>query len=1064
MLSKFFIDRPIFASVLAILIVLAGSVSVYMLPIARFPQITPPTVQISTSYPGASAITVAQSVAAPIEQELSGVKDLIYFQSFAGSDGSMNLTATFEIGTDIDEAAVEVQNRLKNAEPRLPQEVVRQGINIRKASPDFLMVITLNSTNPAHDALFLNGYANQNIVERLKRVPGVGDATVFGADYAMRIWLNPDLLAAKGMTVSDVSDAIREQNGLYAAGRIGAPPIANGTELTVPVTTRGRMEDPDDFGNIVLRALPNGSHVLLKDVARIELGSQSYNQVGRIDGKITTFILTSLQSGGNQLEAAAGLEQALKELSANFPEGLTYDNPYDTTPFISAAIHEVLTTFAEALFLVALVVLIFLGTWRATLIPLVAVPVAIVGTFGGMLALGFSINSLTLFGLVLAIGIVVDDAIIVVENVERIMHEEHLPVREATIRAMEQVSGPIVAIVLVLSAVFLPVAFLGGLTGEMYQQFAVTIAVSVTISGFCALTLSPALCVVLLKKQHEKIFLFRWFDNAFNFFTRGYSKAIRLTLRLSIITLLLFGAMIWATWGLFHKVPSGFIPQEDQGFFIVAVMLPPGASLERTTAVLHEVEQWLNEQPEVAHAVTLAGMDFLAGRTSSTNAAVMFAPLKPWDERRGPGQSADALTGRMFARFGGLKEAFVLPLNPPPVQGLGLRAGFEFQLQDRGGRDAVALADATQRLLAAAANRKELARVNGTFYIASPTLFMDLDIMRAKTRGVKVDQVYETLQAFLGALYVNDFNKDGRIYRVQVQAEQDYRKSAEMIGKFYARNSNGGMVPLSDLTRTQFQAGPAFISRFNAYPSVQITGEPAPGYSTGDTIKAMQELVADLGPGWGFEWSGSSYQEIRAGKEAPYIVGLGLLVVFLVLAALYERWALPMVVLLGIPSGAFGAIVAVFLRRMSNPSMANDIYFQIGLLTLIGLAAKNAILIVEFSSTLRERGMPIREAAVEAARVRLRPFIMTSLAFILGVMPLVLAQGAGAAGRHSIGTGVMGGMVAATFLDMFFVPLLFVIFQGASEKLSRKKVPAGTSPTDPPKSPELAAEPHGAIG
>jgi multidrug efflux pump len=1034
-MSRFFIDRPIFATVVSILIVLAGIVSMLTLPIARFPEITPPTVNITASYPGASAETVAEAVAAPIEQELSGAKDLLYFQSYSANNGGLNITATFEVGTDIDQAAVDIQNRVKIAEPRLPQEVVRQGVTIKKASTALLMVVALKSSDPTHDSLFLNGYATINMLDAIRRVPGVGDASVFGArDYSMRLWLNPDKLAGKGLTVSDVAQATREQNGLYAAGRIGAEP-SGAVDLTVPVITRGRLQQEDDFEKIVLRAHPDGSRILLKDVGDAELGSLSYDLFGRQDAETTTLILTYLQSDGNALETTAGILDTLKTLEKSFPTGMRYEIPYDTTPFIRVAIKDVAKTFAEAIFLVALVVIVFLGTWRATMIPLVAVPVAIIGAFTGMLVLGFSINSLTLFGLVLAIGIVVDDAIIVVENVERIMREEpRLSIRDATVKAMEQVTGPIVAIVLVLSAVFLPVAFLGGLTGEMYQQFAVTIAISVMISGIVALTLSPALCAILLKRG-KKFILFRAFDAAFDWFARFYAGIIRLTIRLGFLTILVFFAMLWGTWHLFQKTPGGFIPQEDQGYFIVAVILPPGASLERTNKVMSEVEQFLIAQPEARSVVTLGGIDFLSGRVSSTSAGIMFCSLKTWDERRDPSQSVDALIGRVFGRFGGMKEAIVFPLNPPPVQGLGIRAGFEYQLQNSGGGTLEELAEVSKTLTEAAEARPEIMGVNGSFNIGTPQIFVHLDHARAKVRGLDIGEVYETLQAFLGSLYVNDFIKFGRIYRVQLQAAQEFRSSPEMIRSFYARNSRGEMVPLSDIVKIGFQAGPNVVSRFNAYPAVQITGAPAPGFSTGDTIRAMEEVSRDVLPaGYSFAWSGASYQEIKAGGQAPYIIALGLLVVFLVLAAQYERWSLPMAVLLGIPSGAFGAILAIYLRGLSK-----DIYFQIGLLTLIGLAAKNAILIVEFSSTLREQGRGLVEAAVEAARVRLRPFIMTSMAFVLGVLPLALAEGAGAAGRHSIGTGVMGGMLAATFLDMFFIPLFFVIAQGLGERLSRKK-------------------------
>jgi len=1038
MISRFFIDRPIFAAVLSILIFVLGLASTSLLPIARYPDITPPTVTVTARYPGADAETVAESIAAPIEQELSGAKDLLYFQSFSANDGSLNITATFDTGTDIDLAAVEVQNRIKNAEPRLPQETVRQGISIEKSSTSILMVASVKSRNPAHDNIYLSNYATINMLDTVKRVEGVGDAQVFGgADYAMRVWLNPDLLAAKGMTVSEVSEAIREQNGLYAAGRLGAEPSDKDTQLTVPVVTGGRLQNVEEFENIILRTNPDGSFLYLKDVARVELSSQGFDLIGRQDGLPTTFILAYLQPGGNALETTAGIVKTLDELAENFPEGVFYEIPYDTTPFIRIAIREVAMTFGEAIGLVSLVVLLFLGTWRATLIPLLAVPVAIVGTFTGMLLLGFSINTLTLFGLVLAIGIVVDDAIIVVENVERIMHEEHLPVREATIKAMEQVTGPIIAIVLVLSSVFLPVGFVGGLTGELYKQFAVTIAVSVMISGIVALTLSPALCAVMLRKQETKIFLFRWFDSGFEYFTRGYTAVIKRTIRWGIVTMLVFGAMLWATWDLFKRVPGGFIPQEDQGYFIVAVMLPPGASLDRTIAVMKEVEDFLKVQPEVEHVVSLAGFDFLAGQTTSTSSGIIFVPLKDWDQRRDPANHVDAVVGRTFMQFMGKKEAFILALNPPPVEGLGIRAGFEYQLEDRSGGDIRQLAEVLQKLTAAATERPEIESASAMFNVATPQVRMDVDTVRAKLYGVSIAEVYDSLQALLGSLYVNDFVKFGRIYRVQLQAEADYRRDPASIQKFHVRNKDGNMIPLSGIVSTSFQAGPNVVSRFNTFPAVQITGEPSRGYSTGDAIKAMEEVSKEvLPPGYGFEWSGASYQEIKAGNQAPYIIGFGLFIVFLVLAAQYERWTLPFAVLLGIPSGAFGALVAISMRGISR-----DLYFQVGLLTLIGLAAKNAILIVEFSSSLREQGRTIFEAAVEGARVRLRPFIMTSLAFVLGVLPLAISEGAGSAGRHSIGTSVMGGMIAATVLDMFFVPLLFFLVQWIGEKLGGRKQP-----------------------
>jgi hydrophobe/amphiphile efflux-1 (HAE1) family protein len=1047
-ISRFFIDRPIFASVFSIIIFVVGLASMTLLPVERFPTIAPPTVMVTASYPGANAETAAESIAAPIEQRLSGIKNLLYFQSFSANDGSVNITATFDTGTDVDLAAVEVQNRVKLAEPFLPQETIRQGIKVEKSSTAILNVISLESTNPEHDTVFLSNYAQINMIDSIRRVPGIGDAYVFGGqEYSMRIWLNPDDLAAKGLTVADVAAAVREQNGLYAAGRLGAEPTPGDVSLTIPVVAEGRLRTVEQFENVVVRADAAGNSVRVRDVARVELSSLSFDLVGRQDGRPTTFILTFLQSGANALQATSEMNATLERLKANYPPGVRHVIPFDTTPFIQIAINEVAKTFAEALFLVSAVVLLFLGTWRATLIPLMAVPVAIIGTFTGMWLLGFSVNSLTLFGLVLAIGIVVDDAIIVVENVERVMETEGLPVREATIRAMEQVTGPIIAIVFVLSSVFLPVGFLGGLTGEMYKQFAVTIAVSVMISGLVALTLSPAMCVVLLKETHgRKLLPFRLFDRLLGRFTSGYARFIRQTIRYGVLTFAIFLAMLYATWDLFrHRVPGGFIPQEDQGFFIVAVFLPPAASIDRTEEVIGSIEATLMKDPDIRHVVALSGIDFFSGMTAATNSGILFVSLKPWDERRRPDQHVDAVTMRANMAFMNDPRAMAFAINPPAVDGLGLRAGFEYQLQNRSGATPEELAATLMAFTAEAAKRPELANVNGQFNVATPKLQLKVDVERAKALGISISDIYESLQALLGSLYVNDFVKFGRIYRVQVQAEPQYRLSPGDIDRFFVRNASGQMVPLNGVVSSSFVAGPNVIARFNSFPSVQITGEPAPGYSTGEAIAAMDDLSRKALPsGYDYEWSGASFQEIRAGNQAPYVIGFGLFIVFLVLAAQYERWSLPFAVLLGIPSGAFGALLALWLRSKGRemgweygPPLTKDLYFQVGLLTLIGLAAKNAILIVEFSASLREQGKGIVESAVEAARVRLRPFMMTSLAFILGVLPLAISSGAGAAGRHSIGTCVMGGMIAATFLDMFFVPLFFVMMQWLGEKFSR---------------------------
>jgi multidrug efflux pump len=1043
MISKFFIDRPVFASVLSIVIVLGGLVCMYTLPVAQFPEIAPPTVQVTATYPGASAETVAQSLAAPIEQELSGTKGLLYYQSQSANDGTLSVSLTFETGTDQDIAAVEVQNRVARAEPRLPQEATRQGIVVNKTSNNMLVVFSLNSADPRYDELFLSNYATINLVDPLKRVPGAGDVMVFGAkDYAMRIWLNPDRLAQRGLTVTDVSKAIGEQNGLYAAGRLGQRPNPNEVMLTVPVITRGRLTEAKQFEDIVLRANPDGTMVRVKDVGRAELGSNSYDLFGRIGGKPTTFIIGYLQSGANALDTAKAMKARMEELSKTFPTGVKADIPYDTTLFIDVSVYEVVKTLFEAVALVLVVVFVFLQSWRATLIPLVAVPVAIVGTFVGMRVLGFSINSLTLFGMVLSIGIVVDDAIVVVENVERVMHEKLLPVREATIEAMNEVTGPIIAIVLVLSAVFLPVAFLGGLTGVMYKQFAVTIAVSVAISGLVALTLSPALCRLLLKPAHgERRGVFGLFNRGFGKLTNGYAAGVRGTLRFGVVSVAVFGVLVLATMHLFRTIPTSFIPNEDQGYFMTVVKLPDGASAERTDKVLKKLEEYLVAQPGVSTTVALGGFNPLV-QANSPDAAVVFVPLKNWEDRKTPDTQVEAMAGATMGRFMGEKDALMLfAFNPPPVMGLGQQAGFEFQIQARGGADVRELAQRTGAFLAELGKRPEInpQTLNIPLSVQLPQLFIDPNNEKIQAAQVQPSELFNTLQAYLGALYVNDFNKFGRVYRVQVQAEPQFRQDPKNIAAMFVRNKMGDMVPVSELVTTKWQAGPNFVSRFNGFPSVQVAGSPAAGYSTGQAMEAIKEVAAKTLPtGYGYEYSGASLQEIKAGSQAPYVIGFGLLVVFLVLAAQYEQWSLPLAVMLAVPLGLLGALAAVKIAGRDN-----DIYFQIGLLTLIGLSAKNAILIVEFCIVLRREGKGIVESAIGAAKIRFRPIIMTSLAFILGVVPLVVSTGAGASGRRSIGTGVFGGMLAATVLAVFFVPLFFVVVQSASEWVGRRMRKAG---------------------
>ncbi len=1036
MFSRFFIERPVFAIVLSLLILIAGGVAISSLPTARYPEIVPPTINVTAVYPGADAETVASSVAAPIEQELSGVRNLLYFSSQSANNGQATITVTFDIGTDQDLAAVEVQNRLAVAQPRLPQEVVRNGITITKASSSILGVVTLEADEGAgHDDLFLSNYATINLLDRLRRVPGVGDATVFGSkEYSMRLWVDPDRLAARGMSVSDLAAAVREQNAVFPAGSIGQRPTDEaGSQTTMPVLTRGRLSEPEEYENIILRANPDGTIVRLADVARVELGSRSYDLFSRVNGKATTLILVFIQTGANALKTIEGVRSAMDEAALSFPAGMHYRIPFDTTVFIRDSIVEVVKTLLEAVLLVIAVVFVFLQSWRATLIPLLAVPVAIIGTFAGMLALGFTINTLTLFGLVLAIGIVVDDAIVVVENVERIMHDEHLPPREATIRALTQVTGPVVAIVLVLSAVFVPVGFLGGLTGQLYKQFAITIALSVAISGFVALTLSPALCAMLLRPAGpEKFVLFRWFDRVFGAATGTYVRGAKAAIRFAFVTLLAFGLLCFAAWRLQRHVPGGFLPDEDQGYILSALLLPDGASLDRTEAAARRMEQFYLKQPAVANVTLLGGLDILGGRFNSTNAATMFVTLKPFSQRHGAGMSAQDLVAATFREFAGERDGLVLSFNPPAIQGLGARAGFELNLQNRGNASVAEFAAVESAFAGALEAHPAIEAVRGTLRFAVPQLFVDLDREKSKMMGVRISDVFDSLQAYLGVLYLNDFERFGRIWRVQLQAESQFRDEPSDIERIYVRNQGGQMVPLSGIVNSRMRTGPNVMSRFNGFPSIQITGAPVRGGSTGQAMEAVRSLAASTLPaGYSLEWSGASYQEIKAGNQAPIVLAFGLVVVFLVLAAQYERWTLPLAVLLTVPIAGLGALTAIWLR-----GQAQDIYFQIGLLTLVGLAAKNAILIVEFCAAARRAGAGIVEAALEAARLRFRPIVMTSLAFILGVLPLAVSKGAGAAARHSIGTGVIGGMLAATFLAIFFVPVFFVLIQRATEYVS----------------------------
>ncbi len=1030
------------ASVVSIVIVVMGLLSVQFLPVAQFPEITPPVVQIDADYPGASAEVVADSVARPIEVQLPGIDNLVYFDSTSSNDGHVTIKLTFEIGTDPDIAQVQTQNREKLAEPQLPPEVIRQGVSVKKMSPDLVAVIALKSTDANHDAVFLSNYAILRLVDNLRRVKGVGDALVFGQqNYSMRIILNPLLMARLSLTPTDIASIIREQNRDYPAGTIGREPALKGTELTIPVITKGRLTDIKDFEELIVRALPDGSIVRLKDVARIELGAQSYALEGRWNSNPTTFILTFLAPGANALDTVRRTREQMDELARDFPPGVSYDIPYDTTKFIEVSIKEVVKTLLEAMLLVVLVVYLFLQSWRATVIPTVAVPVSLIGTFIGLYALGFSINTITLFGMVLAIGIVVDDAIVVVENVERHMREDRVSPNEAAKRAMAEVTAPVIAIVLVLVSVFVPVGFIGGITGALYKQFAATIAISVAVSGFVALTLSPALCAMVLKPQHgERGGFWRWFDRVFAATQHGYTGMVAKMVARPIRVMALFGLVLFASAWMFTTLPRSFLPEEDQGYFIVVVQLPDGASKQRTDAVLGRIERFFQGNPAVHSTDALSGQNFVFG-TRGPNAATMFVPLHLWDQRHEPHMHVQALIGMAYGEFAKIPEALLLAFNAPSLRGVGSVGGFSAQLQDPSGGDFKKFAAVAQEFVARAQKEPAIGQVGTNFRVSAPRLYANVNRERAKALGIPISDIFDTLQAYFGTFYINDFLKFGRIYHVQTEADAEFRSNPKDISRIYVRAQTAqgvNMIPLDTVVTTEYQSGPDPVNHFNGYNTALVLGAAAPGYSSGQALDALDRVAKEVlvPQGYAIDWSNISFQERRVGGQSNQVFLIGLLMVFLVLAAQFESWAVPFAVILAVPFAIFGALGAVWARGFTN-----DIYFQIGMVTLIGLSAKNAILIVEFANTRYEAGKPLIEAAVEAARLRFRPIIMTSMAFIFGMFPLVVATGAGAASRQSIGTGVLGGMLAATFLAIFFVPLFYVLIRKATG--GRKSRPTG---------------------
>ncbi|CAH1209427.1 multidrug efflux pump RND permease AcrB [Candidatus Nitrotoga sp. BS] len=1025
MLANFFIDRPIFAWVIALVILLGGGLALRSLPVTSYPAVAPPALAITLSYPGASAQVVEETAVALIEQELNGIEHLLYMDSSSElSRGT--ITLTFEAGSDLDIASVETQNRIKRAEARLPEDVRRLGVTVAKSARNYLMFVSLISPDKSRDNVALGSYAAANLLESIRRVPGVGEGILFGTEYSMRIWLQPERLHAFSLTPGDVSRAVRAQNIQLAMGELGQLPAMAGQQLNAVIVTQGRLSSPEEFGNIIVRANPDGSTVRIKDVASVELGAQDYSVSARLDGQPSSAIAIRLSPGANALDTAKAVKAKMTELAKFFPKGIDWVVPYDTSQFVEISIREVLKTLAEAMVLVFLVMYLFLGNFRATIIPTIVVPIALIGGAVGLYVLGYSINTLTLFAMVLAIGMVVDDAIVVVENVERIMTEEGLHPREATRKAMGQIINAIIAITLVLIAVFIPMAFFSGSVGAIYRQFSVTLILTIAFSMLMALTLTPALCATLLKHvpEHEKKpgkGFFGWFNRFFSRTTQRYKSGVGHVLKKIGLYLMIYAVILVAVGGLFSRLPTSFLPEEDQGYFISVIQLPPGSTRERTLEVLTQVEQFYLKQPEIEHVIGVAGFSFF-GR--GQNAAIAFVRLKGWDARPTKDNSASSIVKRANMTLSRIKQAMIFSINVPPIPELAAVGGFDFRLQDRAGQGREKLLEARNMALGIASQNSALAGVRPEGQEAGPQLRLDIDRLKASALGIDLADLNETLQSALGVAYINDFVRAGRILRVQMQAEASVGTTPEEILRLPVRNTQGAMVPLSEFTSTHWDVGSPKLDRYNGLPSMKISGGPAPGRSSGDAIAAMEEMASQLPTGFGFQWSGTSYEERLSGSQAILLFGLSLIAVFLCLAALYESWSIPVAVLLVVPIGILGALLAMTLRGMPN-----DVYFKVGLIVIIGLSAKNAILIIEFARDLQERGYSLFDATLEACRLRFRPILMTSIAFILGVLPLAISSGAGANGRQAIGTSVMGGMIAATVLAVFLVPVFFVVIR-----------------------------------
>ncbi len=1034
MISATFIKRPILSSVLSIVVVIGGLVSISGLPVNQYPAITPVQVTVSASYPGADAETVANTVAAPIETQVNGVDNMLYMQSTSSATGEMSLTVYFDIDTDPDVAEVQVNNRVNLALPQLPDTVRSTGVKVQKRSASILMLIGISSPDGRYDEKFIGNYANLYVLDALKRVKGANQAQIMGLpDLAMRLWLQPDRMASLNITPTDIQQSISQQNQQFGAGRLGQSPTKKPVEMTFPVVTEGRFSEPKEFENIILRADPRGTAIVrFRDVGWAEEGQQSYMLRSSLNGSPSTFVAVYQQPGSNALEVAENVRAMMEELKQSFPEGIDYRVSFDTTKVIEASIDEVFETLIIAVILVVLVTYLFLQKINTTLIPTIAIFVSIIGTFAGMAALGFSINLLTLFGLVLAIGIVCDDAIVVVENVERNIEDLGLTPKDATFRAMEEVTGPVIATTLVLIAVFVPVAFLSGTTGVLYKQFAITIAVSVVISSFVALTLTPALAAILIKPATgEPARFFRWFNHWLDGVTEKYTNGVRIALKRVVLGMVVLGAMLAATGLLFKLIPGSFVPAEDQGYAFAAVILPDGASLDRTEKMTQQVADIFASHPAVLDYSALSGYSLIDGQFK-TNTGTVFISFKDFDQRQDPALSVQALFDYVTPRLNALKDGVAFPINPPSIPGLGTQGGFEFWIQNRGQGGAPRLAEVTRAVIRKADERPEVTRLNTTINAASRQLRADVDRAKAETLGVSVPDVYAALQTLFGSLYVSQYNKYGRVWQVILQAEPEFREQPEDIQNIYVRQREGKMVPLSSVVTSRYVTGPDLLPRFNGFMAAKVTGDAHHGYSSGQSISTMEEVSSQVLPdGFTYAWSGQAYEEKKSSGSSAVIFVFALIMVFLILSAQYEQWSLPVAVITAVPFGIFGALVAVWLRGMEN-----DVYFQIGLVTLIGLSAKNAILIVEFAELKYREGLSAFEAALEAARLRLRPILMTSLSFILGSMPLVLASGAGAAARHSIGTGIIGGMIGATTLALFFVPLFYYLIISAKERLA----------------------------